>query len=284
MTLVWANMPRGDGSIQAQMTPQELMQHPAGQALSMAKSPFGRKMLLGPLAGKVGPLADSIRQHGYQPEIHGHLHLEQREDGWSAFHATGYDEPGHPLHGTTTSGQAGKVLALALHESGHTSQVPVHAFNTSLPEKPNLNTQEEEEEDFPGKGVTYYHGTIGHPYEDHPTGEITPAREHGQGVIFKSDTSADHAYATTKVEDAWRYAEKAFDHAGSEGVHVPKVYEVRATGPVEKDPTWDDRFNRSRGNYENDYRSKHPFLIEREIDPSDDVRERYYSYVEGHGR
>ncbi|MCX4799558.1 hypothetical protein OG497_37525 [Streptomyces sp. NBC_01242] len=276
MTLVWSALPVREAAFTEHLTPEQLVNGPAGKAVQHAKSPMGAKMWLGPTAQQVGPLADSIKQHGYQPDQHGHLHLNRRNDGWESYHASGHESPDHPLHGASAE-KAGIALVRALHESGHSAPVPVHVQHTDAPQKaaPVVH-HEEPEPDFPGKGVTYYHGTIGEHGTDDSPGEIHPATVHGQGVTFRSDTSPDHAYATTSEGDAWDYAGKAFDHRGTEGHHVPKVYQVRATGPVEKDPDWDDRAGRSRNVNESDHRSKHPFEIVREMDPPEHIRDHYY--------
>lgn len=275
MSLTWSGLPAREAAFTEHMTPQEMMNGPAGQIVQRTKSPMGARLHLGPTAQKVGPLADSIKQHGYQPNLHGHLHLQRRDDGWESFHASGHEAPEHPLHGAPAD-NAGVALVRALHESGHSSPVPVHVEHTELKKRPVVQHEEEPEPDFPGKGVTYYHGTIGEHGTDDSPDHIEPASTHGQGVTFSSDTSPDHAYATTSEKDAWDYAGKAFDWRGTERRHVPKVYEVRATGPVEKDPDWDDKTGRSRAVNESDHRSKHPFEVVREVDPPEHIRDHYY--------
>lgn len=280
MTLVWANMPQPEGEHGVSMTPQELLAHPAGEPVKASRSPMGARLRMGGHASKVGPLAESIRQNGYQPHLHGNLHLEDRSDGWGQYSISGHDDPSHMLHGVPSK-QGGTVLVRALEEARHTGPVPVHVTRTQAPERKPIQHEPEEEEHFPGKGETFYHGTIGRPGED-DFDEIAPASQHGQGVTFHSDTSADHAYATTSEKHAWDYARKAFDWRGQEGEHVPKVYQVSATGPVEKDPDWDDRLKKHRGNNDTDRRSKHPFVVEREMDPPEDIREDHYSFIPGH--
>lgn len=274
MALVWSGLPAREAAFTEHMTPQEMLNGPAGKVVQMSKSRMGQMLHLGPAAQKVGPLTDSIRQHGYQPGIHGHLHLTRREDGWESFHVSGHDSPDHPLH-EVPADKGGVALVRALHESGHGAPVPVHVEHTELKKRPVVHHEEEPEPDFPGRGVTYYHGTIGEHGSDDSPGHIEPASVHGQGVTFRHMTSPDHAYATTSERDAWDYAGKKFDHTGVEGHHVPKVYEVRATGPVEKDPHYDDLGNNRNVN-EGDYRSKHPFEVVRELNPPKHIRDFYY--------
>jgi predicted GNAT family acetyltransferase len=117
---------------------------------------------------------------------------------------------------------------------------------------------------------TYYHGTTV-PDVTH----ILPAAQHGKGVVFHSDTSPEHAYASTDLKDAWNYAQKAYDHKMN---GRPRVYQVRPIGGhknVEKDPEWDDVTGRHRGNNESDFRSKHGFEVVREMKPPKHMRDSY---------
>jgi hypothetical protein len=71
----------------------------------------------------------------------------------------------------------------------------------------------------------FFHGTVAEDLD-----EVTPR---GEGRYFRSDHEGTHAFATTDVDDAWHYAEKAWHHASS---GVPRVYQVEPLGDVEKDP------------------------------------------------
>jgi GNAT superfamily N-acetyltransferase len=122
----------------------------------------------------------------------------------------------------------------------------------------------------PKQRRVYYHGTTV-PDVTH----ILPAAQHGKGVVFHSDTSPEHAYASTDLKDAWDYAQKAYDHKMN---GRPRVYQVRPIGGhknVEKDPEWDDVTGRHRGNNESDFRSKHGFEVVREMKPPKHVRGNY---------
>jgi rifampin ADP-ribosylating transferase len=122
----------------------------------------------------------------------------------------------------------------------------------------------------PKQRRVYYHGTTV-PDVTH----ILPASQHGQGVVFHSDTSPEHAYASTDLKDAWDYAQKAYDHKMN---GRPRVYQVRPMGghqSVEKDPEWNDATGRHRGNNESDFRSKHGFEVVREMKPPKHVRDSY---------
>lgn len=114
-------------------------------------------------------------------------------------------------------------------------------------------------------GTDYYHGTVDEDLDD-----IQPANQHGGRVTFRSDTDPDYAYVTTNPRDAWNYAEKAWH---STGYGVPRVYRVRATGPVEVDPSHDEH-GHSRSNYENDWRSRHPFEVQEELPMPEEMGEQ----------
>lgn len=111
------------------------------------------------------------------------------------------------------------------------------------------------------KGPTkFYHGTtvanVTH---------ILPANQHGGQVVFPDVTDKDYAYASTKPEDAWDYAEKAWNN-DDEG-RRPRVYEVRPMGGmkhVEEDPQHDAQGNH-RFNNLNDFRSKKGWKVVREV-------------------
>lgn len=102
----------------------------------------------------------------------------------------------------------------------------------------------------------FYHGTTREGLST-----VTPADHHGEKVMFPHDTDHGHAYASSNEDDAWGYAEKAWN-ASSTG--VPRVYEVKPTGTHEKDPAT-DHMGRSRGNFEGDVRSKDGFRVVREM-------------------
>lgn len=132
------------------------------------------------------------------------------------------------------------------HPDVPVSDAPYHS-TPAPPEKP--------------RAKTFYHGTtvagVTH---------ILPASTHGGHVTFPHDTSREHAYATTSKDDAWTYAQLAWDAADGDGGR-PRVYQVRPIGGhknVEKDPEVDST-GRRRLNFENDHRSKHGFEVVREL-------------------
>jgi hypothetical protein len=106
----------------------------------------------------------------------------------------------------------------------------------------------------------YYHGTTAENVT-----HVLPANRHGHGVMFNSDTSPEHAYASLDKGAAWHYAEMAHYVTGEK----PRVYQVRPMhgdhSHVEDDPTWDDVRNQSRGNFDGDRRSKVGFEVVREL-------------------
>jgi hypothetical protein len=105
------------------------------------------------------------------------------------------------------------------------------------------------EEQFEGH---LYHGTATNPSTHiHPQSQKSWIKP-----TFPSDTDPDYTYATRHAADAWSYAEKAW-HSRDTG--VPRVFRVRPTGPVEKDPAFGQ--HGSRSNYAGDVRSKHPMEI-----------------------
>jgi hypothetical protein len=258
MTLVWSQIQR------LGMRESDEMMHP-DELGKLTRDDMVDRRIDRNLSGwgdHVNRMADDIRQHGYSSERHGALRLDHNES-YSRVHAT----PGSAFgnNGVPGQGEFHKAhLVKALQQAGH-GPVPVHVQDT----RPD-----------PNEPKRYYHGTIGSYGEDDGPDHIEPANVHGQGVTFHSDTSPDHAYATTSEKHAWDYAKKAFDWRGTEGVHVPKVYEVHPTGPVEKDPDWDEKRGESRGNNPTDVRSKHPFEVLREVDPPEDIRDEYHSYHE----
>lgn len=253
------------------MSVQDLMAHPAAGMLPTAARGGARvrAMTLGHGAPKVGPLADSIREHGYQPRMHGSLHIEQRSDGWSQYHAHGHAEEGHPLAGLSSS-TAGKALVLALHDAGHSGPVPVHSFHTDAPNRPAVHHEPEPEPK--DEGPALYHGTF-----NEMEGQLHP--NHGTSGNFGAATHAQgYSYATPHLDTAWNYATQMADRHGQ----LPRVYRVHPTGPVEDDPRYDEH-GRSRGNYEGDLRSKHPFDVGEEQEPPTHIREQYHDNHEFEG-
>lgn len=83
-------------------------------------------------------------------------------------------------------------------------------------------------------------------------------------MTFPSDTDKNYAYATTNPDDAWDYADKAWNSTDS---GRPRVYEVKPIGGmrhVEEDPRarsdGSPRFNNA-----NDYRSRKGWQVVREL-------------------
>lgn len=108
---------------------------------------------------------------------------------------------------------------------------------------------------LPGSDQIFYHGTVVPHLE-----QVRPGREHGQ-VVFPHDTDPDFAYANPELAAAYHYAELAYN-AASYG--RPRVYKVRATGPVEEDPFYDEH-GRSRSIMSGDVRSRHAFEVIEEM-------------------
>lgn len=104
----------------------------------------------------------------------------------------------------------------------------------------------------------FYHGTVGDPDVDQ-LDQIQPASQHGMGVTHWNMTDPEFAYAAQSESSAWYYAELAWHNRGGDR-DVPRVFRVRATGPVEEDPFYDAQ-GRSRSVHEGDVRSRHPFEI-----------------------
>lgn len=122
----------------------------------------------------------------------------------------------------------------------------------------------------------FYHGTVGDPDVDE-LDQILPASQHRMGVTHRHMTDPDYAYAAQSERSAWHYAELAWNNRVSSDREVPRVFRVRATGPVEEDPFYDEH-RRPRSVHEGDVRSRHPFEILDELptpdhfirDPDDD--------------
>ncbi len=122
----------------------------------------------------------------------------------------------------------------------------------------------------------FYHGTVGDPDVDE-LDEIQPADVHGRGVSHPAMTDTGYAYAASSERSAWYYAELAWNNRVGSDREVPRVFRVRATGPVEEDPFYDEQ-GRSRSVNDGDVRSRHPFEILDELptpdqfitDPDDD--------------
>jgi hypothetical protein len=108
----------------------------------------------------------------------------------------------------------------------------------------------------PLAGRDFFHGTVIEGLT-----EIVPASKHGRGVIFPHVTDRNFAYATPDERTAWTYAELAYN-AADRG--VPRVYRVRAVGPTEEDPQY-DQHGRSRSNYAGDIRSRWKFIVVEEV-------------------
>jgi hypothetical protein len=110
----------------------------------------------------------------------------------------------------------------------------------------------------------YYHGTTAARVRT-----ILPAARHQRFVSFPHVTDPHHAYATTNLDSAWDYAEKAW-HNGGQG--RPRVYRVEPLGEVEADPEIDEKGVR-RGNKVDDVRSKHGFRVVDRMPPPPHIAE-----------
>jgi hypothetical protein len=109
-----------------------------------------------------------------------------------------------------------------------------------------------------GEPPRFYHGTV---EEFEPDDHILPSAQHGNAT-FRHESDPEHAYATTKEDDAWWYAEHAW---GARSHGTPRVYQVEPLGHTEEDPQWDGE--RHRGNLEHDVRSQHGFRVLHEVEP-----------------
>jgi rifampin ADP-ribosylating transferase len=229
----------------AEIHPDELAQNP--------NIKFDRDRVMG--HERWGPavqaLTESIKQHGYQPDMHGHVSLEIGKDGNhvgaprvtnEGAAITGMKPMAHDIH-------ANRALTYALQEAGH-GPIPVHVTD----HRPK-----------PGTRQKYYHGTTAEGLDEiHPNnssiGNFGPGTHH-----------PGHAYLTPNKEDAWSYATRAADDKGGR----PRVYEVKPTGPVEEDPMFQGEYH--RGNFADDLRTKHPLQVVREHKPPKDIHNEYYA-------
>lgn len=128
------------------------------------------------------------------------------------------------------------------------------------------------------EGPILYHGTSHHhDPEDYtldqhePLEEILPASRTGRGPTFASNiASPDHAYASKGLRSAWSYADT---HAMETG-GVPHVYRVTPHNPedLEEDPK-ENEHGQSRGNNDDDMRSKSGFQVLGEVPMSRQLRE-----------
>lgn len=94
--------------------------------------------------------------------------------------------------------------------------------------------------------MTYFHGTTTKNLK-----RVLPSSQHGRQAIYRHEADPKYAYAATKVEDAWDYAEKA--HAVTimrpsvrPPFPIPRVYEVTPINPqdVEEDPRYRGEISR----------------------------------------
>jgi hypothetical protein len=190
-------------------------------------------------------LADSIRTHGYKPEVHGQLGLNITDHGENIYNHSSGSNP-HPQLGHLHH----EHLLQALQQSGH-GPVRVHVHD---------QRSDEGGEDAP----RYFHGST-HPDLE----EIRP--NHGTSGNFGHFThEPGYAYATGE-DTARHYADRA---AGAYGGRS-HVYEVTPRGPVEKDPQRDAHGN-LRGNFEDDVRSRHGFQVLGEQESGHDDEDEDY--------
>jgi hypothetical protein len=107
------------------------------------------------------------------------------------------------------------------------------------------------EEQFEGH---LYHGTVARP---DIAGGVTPVASSKWRKVNFGETDPEYAYATSNLADAWHYAELAW---GTHAHGHPRVFRVKARGPIEKDPSLGPE-GRSRGGFEHDVRSRHGFDV-----------------------
>lgn len=110
-----------------------------------------------------------------------------------------------------------------------------------------------------GDDRVYYHGTV-----EPGLRQIQPGRVHGK-VVFPHVTDPDFAYANPELSSAYHYAELAYNAAA---YGRPRVYKVRATGPIEEDPSHNERGD-SRSTMPGDIRSRHRFEVIEEMPAPD---------------
>lgn len=111
----------------------------------------------------------------------------------------------------------------------------------------------------------YYHGTVVPGLK-----EILPASRHGGRVTFPTETSVEHAYATSEPERAGAWADMArlsrqeWTSKGWTGGGTTRVYKVVPMGDVELDPPREEYTNEHR----TDFRSRAGWKVVGEI-PAD---------------
>jgi hypothetical protein len=198
----------------------------------------------------VHQLAQSIKQHGYQPEMHGHIHQTIDSEGRTSVPTvTPEAAQGLGLHQNLWGSRAGHVLPYALQEAAH-GPVAVHVQD----HRPN-----------PKAKVRYYHGTTAEGLD-----EIHP--NHASSGNFGPAThEPGYAYATPSKEDAWDYATRIADESGGK----PRMYEVKPNGPVESDPHFTPS-GQNRGNNMDDVRSRSHFTVVKEHKPPKAIHDEYY--------
>lgn len=195
----------------------------------------------------INRLADSIRQHGYDPERHGMIGVNLTDHGDNAYlHSRGTegDPEDHEHH---------EHLLHALHDTGHTT-VPVHFHDQSSTGSAN-------------EAPKLYHGTTVEDLEEVKPNHGTRGMHGNNGMIHEPG----YAYATDR-DSAESYADSvAMTHGGR-----PRVYQVSPLGPIEKDPTYDAHGNH-RANYAADVRSKHGFQVvgEEDLGHDDDYEDEW---------
>lgn len=95
----------------------------------------------------------------------------------------------------------------------------------------------------------FFHGTT-HGFEP---GDVVSPR--GAARFFRADHDGAHAFATKSPDDAWDYAEKAWNHADS---GHPRVFKVSPVDDYEVDP--------HEQNYEKRWvRSQTGFRVDEEV-------------------
>jgi hypothetical protein len=100
----------------------------------------------------------------------------------------------------------------------------------------------------------FFHGTIA----DLGVGEYLTA---GRRSNYRPEIVMNHVYFTSRIDGAGLAAEIAVELAG--GGRVPRVYEVKPTGPFEDDPNVTDK--KFPGNPTRSFRSAAPLRIVAEV-------------------